>query len=131
MVNGLESVSTPFVAATEQGALQGLATFVAIDGKVYRLLGYTTAERFGRYQDAFERSHASFARLTDPRYLNVQPKRIQIVEVPREMPLPDFAQRYPSNVPLKSLAVLNNVNEQERIPAGTLAKRVVGGNLPQ
>jgi hypothetical protein len=41
-----------------------------------------------------------------------------------------FNQRHPLTVPLSTLAIINEVNQNGRLPAGTLAKRVVGGELP-
>jgi topoisomerase-4 subunit A len=40
----------------------------------------------------------------------------------------EFAQRYPSSIPIAELAIINQIeNQNERIPAGTLLKQVGGG----
>jgi hypothetical protein len=41
-----------------------------------------------------------------------------------------FNPRHPLTVPLSTLAIINEVDQNGRLPAGTLAKRVVGGELP-
>jgi hypothetical protein len=71
----------------------------------------------------------SFDRLTDRRYLEVEPKKLSIVSLPRAMSLREFAERYPSTVPLETLAIINEVAVDGMLEAGQ-AKRVVGGELP-
>jgi len=46
---------------------------VSYGGKIYQLVGCTPAARFSAYQKALDASIRSFSRLTDSRYLNVQP----------------------------------------------------------
>ena len=129
-IGGLTAYSAFFEAATEQGALRGLVSFVSYDGKLYRILGYTPAERFARYQDAFTATLRSFGRLTDPRYLDVQPRRIALVTPEREMALPEFARSYPSTVAAETIGLINGIAASQLFPRGELAKRVVGGRLP-
>jgi predicted Zn-dependent protease len=129
-IGGLPAYVGDFVAATEQGALRGQAAFVAYDGKVYRLLAYTPTTRFASYRDAFDDAIHSFAPLTDRRYLEVQPKRLNIVSLERDTTLGEFARAYPSTVEPATLALINGVGTNEPLPVG-LAKRVVGGRLPE
>jgi hypothetical protein len=46
------------------------------------------------------------------------------------MTLAQFNQRYPSQVSLETLGLLNGVDVGATVPSGTLVKRVVGGPLP-
>jgi predicted Zn-dependent protease len=126
--SGLDAASAPFMASTEQGTMAGVAAFAALEGKVYRLLGYAPSTRWDAYADTVDLCLSSFGPLRDRRYLDVEPRRIQIVEAPRTMTLDEFAARYPSPVPIKVLATINNA--RDRLPAGELVKRVVGGRLP-
>jgi predicted Zn-dependent protease len=128
-VNGLPAVTAAFEALTEQGTLRGVVSFVSYDGKIYRIMGYTPASRFATYQDEFEAAIRSFSRLTDRRYLDVQPKRLAVVNLRREMPLPEFAREYPSTVEVATLGIINGVSGNGMLPRGE-AKRVVGGRLP-
>jgi len=130
-IGGLPAYTAFFEAATEQGALRGEVSFVSYDGKIYRILGYTPADRFARYQDAFAATLHSFGRLTEPRYLNVQPKRIALVNPERQMALPEFARTYPSTVKIETIGLINGVAASQMFPRGELAKRVVGGRLPE
>ena len=129
-IGGLPAYTAFFEAATEQGVLRGEVSFVSYEGRIYRLLGYTPAERFARYQDAFAATLRSFGRLTDRRYLDVQPKRIALVNPERQMGLPEFARAYPSTVKVETIGLINGVAANQMFPRGELAKRVVGGRLP-
>jgi predicted Zn-dependent protease len=129
-IGGLPAYTAFFEAATEQGVLRGAVAFVSHDAKIYRILAYTPAQRFARYQDAFAATLRSFGRLTDPRYLDVQPKRIALVSPERQMALSEFARSYPSTVELATIGLINGIAANQMFPRGELAKRVVGGRLP-
>ena len=129
-IGGLPAYTAFFEAATEEGVLRGEVSFVSHDGKIYRILGYTPAARFSAYQNAFDAALGSFARLTDSRYLGVQPKRIDLVNLDRQMALPEFARAYPSTVELATIGLINGVGANQMLSGGELAKRVVGGRLP-
>ena len=126
-VHGYRGRWIQFTATTSQGDLRGLALFVEYDGNVYQILGYTPAARMGAYNSAFESSLSSFDRLTDPKALSVQPMRIKLVRLDRDMTLEKFASKYPSEIPIDRLALINGVAEGETIKKGTLVKRVVTG----
>jgi predicted Zn-dependent protease len=129
-VNGLPALWSYFAATTQRGGeLRGLVVFIAYGGRVYQILGYTTASRMATYDPVFRSALGSFDELRDPSALNVQPKRIEIVRLERPMALAEFARRYPSTVDLSVLALINGVEEDGTLPAG-LAKRVVGGRVP-
>jgi predicted Zn-dependent protease len=129
-IGGLPAYTAFFEAATEQGVLRGEVSFVSYDGKIYRILAYTPAARFSAYQNAFDAAIRSFSRLTDSRYLNVQPKRLELVNPDRQMGLPEFGRVYPSTVELGTIGLINGIGANQMFPRGELAKRVVGGLLP-
>jgi predicted Zn-dependent protease len=129
-INGLPAVANQFAAVTDQGQLRGIAAFLNHGGKVFQILGYTPASRYGQYDRDITAALNSFQRETDRRILSVQPKHLEVVPVQREMTLREFYQRYPSTVPISTIAIINEVDENGRLPAGTQAKRVVGGQLP-
>ncbi|MGH9458283.1 MAG: M48 family metalloprotease [Thermoanaerobaculia bacterium] len=117
---------------TQQGfAYRGVAGFVEHSGQVLQIVGYTPAPRFDRYANLLASSVASFERETNPRYLNVQPKRIEVVRVPRRMTIQEFARAYPSTVHLNTLAIANGaIREDFVFEAGDFGKRIVGGDVP-
>ncbi len=127
-INGLPAASGYFEAQTEQGALQGLVAFIQYGDLTYQLLGYTPAGKLEANDQAFRRAIGSFSELTDPARLAVEPYRVELVKVDRDMSMVEFNERYPSTIPVERLAVVNGLAAPpDRIPAGTTVKRVVGG----
>lgn len=129
-VRGFRSESTSFNALREGEDLAGLVLFVEDGDRVFRLLGYTLESRYQRYQDAMAGSLGSFERLRDRRYLNVEPKRIEVIRVPRRMVLSELDAAYPSTVDPRTLAIINHVEAGGLFEQGDLYKRVVGGEIP-
>ena len=127
-VNGVPAVASQFQAQTEQGVIQGLAAFFTYNGATYQVIGYAPAQRYGAYDAAFRQSLGSFAPVTDSRVLNVQPKKLNVVSLPQQMTLAEFAQRNPSTIPLAELAIVNQIEDPNKaLPAGTPVKQVTGG----
>lgn len=129
-LNGLDAVSGQFeVPRQQQGAadITGIATFIEHRDQVYRLLGYTSENRWRSYGSALNDAAASFDRVTDRRILDVEPARIDIVKIDRAMTLREFQQRYNKSADLQQLALINQLATNTQIPAGTAVKRVVGG----
>ncbi len=114
----------------EQRRIVGLAGHFNYGGSVLRLMSYTRDDKWSPYGRAMESSVGSFRRLTDRRYLDVEPARVEIVKVPRAMTLEEFDRRYPSSIEVSRLAIVNGLPEDARLEAGMRVKRVVGGELP-
>lgn len=110
---------------------QGIVGFVDHGEHVYQLLGYSVADVWDNYRKDVQPSLSSFGPLRDRKYLDVEPKRIEVIEVERSMTLDQLAQRHRSRVDTATLALINGVGEQATFEAGTLVKLVVGGALPQ
>ncbi len=125
-VNGLSGVSGSFTAETQQGMLQGKAVFVAYEGKVFEIVGYSTQEKWPSYDRMINSSMFSFAPLTDQSKLSVQPMRVEIVTTSRSMTLDQFATTFPSPINIQTLAIINQVTENAQIKSGTEVKRIVG-----
>ncbi|MFP3948429.1 MAG: M48 family metalloprotease [Gemmatimonadota bacterium] len=130
-INGLIAEWARFRADTEQGTLEGTMAFVEYGGQVYQLMGLSTAESIGQYRGAVEATLSSFDSLREPSLLDVEPRRMQIVELPRDMTLAEFDREYPSSIPLERIAVMNQVREGDVLQAGMLYKRVVGDGPPE
>ena len=127
-VNGIPAVASSFQAQTEQGVIQGLAAFFTYNGRTFQVLGYAPAQRFAAYADVFRSSLGTFAPVTDARILNVQPNTIDVVTLSQPMTLSQFAQRYPSTLPIAELALVNQVEDPNaQLAAGTQLKQVAGG----
>jgi predicted Zn-dependent protease len=126
-VGGLPAVSAAFAAATESGTLRGTALFVEHAGAVYRLLGYAPEARWPGVQAVAERALQSFARLTDPAALAVQPQRLDIVRLDQRTTIEELARKRPSPVPVATLALVNQVEPQTPLEPGRLVKWVTPG----
>jgi predicted Zn-dependent protease len=124
---GLPANARYFEAQTEQGQLGGLAAFFSHAGQTFGLLAYTAAKNVGAYAPAFQASLASFGPLTDPAALAVQPAKIELVKVPRDMTVAEFHAQFPSTAPIEVVALVNGVEKDGRLEAGRTAKRIVGG----
>jgi len=127
-VNGVPAVASLFQAQTEQGTIQGLAAFFTYNGTTYQVIGYAPAQRYEAYDQVFRSSIGSFKPVTDPRVLSVQPNKVHVVTLPQAMSLAQFAQRYPSAIPLAELAIVNQVEDPNaQLPSGALLKQIAGG----
>lgn len=119
-----------FAAATDGGGLKGEVMFVRHGAAVFRILAYSTEDRWDGYAAIAGRALSSFAPLTDTAILAVKPARIEMVVVPTDMSLADFNRAYPSVVPLEEVARLNRLSPDARVASGTRIKRVAGTPIP-
>jgi predicted Zn-dependent protease len=126
-INGLPALTGSFEAETDQAKLGGLATFLALAGRTYRILAYAPVQQRAGYESSFRSTTNSFARLTNPQALARQPQRLSIVRLERAMTLADFNRAYPSAIPIEELALINQLDgPQSVMPARFRAKRIVG-----
>jgi predicted Zn-dependent protease len=127
-VQGNPAVVGLFQAQTEQGVVEGIATWIDYGGRTYQLLGYTPGGRFRAHSGALREAIGSFRSLDDPQILAVQPSRLDVVRIDRAMTLEEFNRRYPSGIDIEELAIINQVDgPAARLPAGALVKRVTPG----
>lgn len=110
--------------------IRGTVGFKAHKGTVFRLICYTSADKLKQYNQPMHQSLPSFRNLTEPRFLNVQSKKIKIVKLPKSMTLEQFNRQNPSTIDLETLAVLNGVNLGTALPKGTMVKQIVGKDPP-
>jgi predicted Zn-dependent protease len=117
-----------FEAQTQEGVIAGLAAFVSQGGQTFGILGLSAPAALAANDAAFRGTIASFKPLTDPAALNVQPARVEIVKVPRQMTVAEFNAQFPSTIPVEQVAVMNGLDPKSgTFAAGQSAKRVVGG----
>ena len=120
-----------FNASAPDGSfLRGVVGFVKHRDVVFQLIAYAGQDDFSPYGNAMRRSLASFGELRDRRYLEVQPARVEIVELPRAMNFSEFTKRYPSSAKASAVAIINGVGEDQELEKGRIMKRIVGGELP-
>jgi predicted Zn-dependent protease len=125
--NGIAAVVAPFQAQSQQGAVAGYVAFFAHGGQTFQMLGYGPAQAFQGNEATFRRILSSFAPLTDPKVLNVQAPKIELVRLSKPTTFAQFARTQGGGLPADRLAVINQVLDvNATIPAGTTLKRVTG-----
>jgi predicted Zn-dependent protease len=131
-INGLPAASGYFQAQTDQGEVQGLVTFISYNGNTYGILGYTPAGKLTQYDQAIRQATGSFGTLRNQAALSVQPAKVELLKLNKEMTLEQFNQQYPSTIPIAELAIINELEGPSTvIPVGRTVKRVTGGRLPE
>lgn len=129
-ISGFSSTAAPFAALVESDTIRGRVMFVEHNGMVFQLLAYAPSARWAARQAAAEAALRSFAVLTDRAALDIQPQRLQIVQVDRASSIDELRRRRPSPLSAEQLALLNQVRVGEVLPAGRLVKWVSGPALP-
>lgn len=91
-------------------------------------MGYTPAGKLQGHDAALQRTFRSFSELTDPERLDVEPYKVELLKLDREIIVAEFNEKYPFTIPIERLAVVNGrADVPERIAAGTTVKRITGG----
>ncbi|MFQ5670486.1 MAG: M48 family metalloprotease [Acidobacteriota bacterium] len=126
-VHGLPAVSNRFTAGSGSKTVTGRIAFIAHNGRVFRVAGFVSSDKWPTYEAAITFSIASFQRLTDPNILDVEPRRIHLVELQSPTTLARYTHQHPSSIPMDQLVLINHLNPDDPLPAGRLIKRVVGG----
>ena len=122
-VNGSPAVSLVAQANTQQGAAGLLNYFIERDGRVYSFSGLTSASRVGAFADTFGQVVNRFERVTDRDVLNVQPTTLAVMTVDRAAPFSSFIPTSDlGTLTPEDLAILNQVEMNQTIPAGTKIK---------
>lgn len=123
--NGLASSQFRLVQ-DEQERFRGGVAFAELDDRVYQLVAYALPDDWSGYEGAAERAVRSLRRLRG-RYLDAEPRRLEMITLRRDMTLEAFARAHPSSVELDELARINQLDDPSaHISAGTRLKHVVG-----
>jgi predicted Zn-dependent protease len=123
-INGLPAATAEFRAQTEQGQLAGLVSYVQHGGQTLQVLAYTTAQLYQSKVNAFMGAVQSIGPLTDPSKINVQPARVRLVKIGKDMTIDAFNRENPSKIPFEYVAIINGVEPGALLKAGTLVKQV-------
>jgi predicted Zn-dependent protease len=129
-VNGIDAQFTDFDLQTQSGVLRGTVMYLQHGNAIYEIIGYATQAAWANHRANVDASLRSFARVTDRALLDVSPKRIEIVRLPRAMTVAQFIQQYPSTVDAAEVQLANQVADGEQLPSGRLMKRITGGRMP-
>jgi predicted Zn-dependent protease len=122
-VNGLPAFVLVGQLTTQQGPTGVWTAFIEMDGRVHQFVGMSAPAALGQHRSTFESVAFGFRPLNDERRLSVLPARMVVLRTDRPGQLSEFL---PSNLPagltVESLAIMNQVESGETIPAGRLLK---------
>lgn len=111
---------------TAQGEQQELGVYlyaVEYDGNIYRFLNYSSVDQYSSFESDFEETTTEFDRLTNQRILNINPVRLNVIQTNRRAPFSDFLPNsLPMDIQPEEIAILNQVQLDEMIEAGTTIK---------
>ena len=130
-VNGMPAIITLSVQQSQNqqtGATASnsvLSYFIDYGSTFYVFHGVSTDADFAAYAPTMEASMKTFARLTDASRINVKPKRVYVKKTPRTSTLASTLSYYgmPQDM-MEELALLNNMELTDQIPAGKYIKIV-------
>ena len=114
----------------QTGAVLRIQSFwIQYNGLIYNFHGLSAMADFQRFESIFDYTMTRFNVLTDPSKINREPDRIKIQTVRTNGTLANALTYYkmPANR-LEELAILNGIELNDQVPAGTLIKTVVNGN---
>jgi len=127
-INGNQAATSYFKAQTEQGAVEGVVSFISYGGHTYGIMGYTKEGGLQQYDRVFQETIRSFGPLQNQAALSVQPARLEVIRVDSPITLEEFNRQHPSSISIEELAIINELESPSAtIPAGRYVKRVVGG----
>jgi predicted Zn-dependent protease len=122
-VNGLNAIAMVADQKQEQGTLRTLSYVIQYNNLLYHLIGVSGSTDFPAYQNFFTNTMQNFRQLTDAAKLNKKPERVRIKTINQNTTFKQAMQGL--KVPekrMEELAVLNGMNLNDKIEAGTLIK---------
>ena len=137
-VNGLPAVALVSTVAqqpaqagqqqAEQPDLRILTYFIEYNGLIYIFHGLSSTADFNTYLRTFTNTMQNFDVLTDPAMINVTPDRLRIRKVNRVATLQTALNSLGvATSEMESIAILNNMQLTEQLPAGTWIKTIERG----
>ncbi len=123
-VNGNRAYRVEGAAQQQNGAVAFSATFIEYGGNVYQILGLTSTNGFSQYRNAFRSTANSFVRLTDSRYLNREPSRLEVTTARGGASLQSLlrGRTLPPGLTAEDVAIMNQLTLSQAIPSGQPVK---------
>ena len=111
-------------AAQQNGTLGFSATFIEYGGNIYQILGITAQQSLNQYLREFRSTADSFERLTESRYLNRQPSRLEVTTLRSPTSIQSLlrGRTLPSGLTEEEVAIMNQVQLGETLRAGQQVK---------
>jgi predicted Zn-dependent protease len=124
-VHGLPASWSRFEHEEEAKKLQGTVAFVEHEDGIFQVLALSEAASWSEQREDLEDAIGSFAHLDDPKALNARASRVRLIRLEEDMTVEQFAEEFPSDAPIETVAMINHVQPGGMLKKGQLAKRVV------
>lgn len=125
-VNGLQAERVVARLISGQDELQAMSYFIAKGGTIYALHGLTGQNVFSQYSARFAKTFGGFKNLDDQSKINVKPERLVVENVTKSGSLRAILRQFGTpDSELENLAVLNGMQLEDTVSAGTLIKTLV------
>jgi predicted Zn-dependent protease len=112
-----------------QPTIKTVSYYIQYGNLIYHFLGLSTEADFRTYSNLMLRTMQGFISLSDPDKLSRQPDRLKIETLSRGMTLQEALAAYRQDRQrFEELAVLNGMELNQRLEAGTLIKTVVNNS---
>ncbi len=123
-IGGNPATRVEGTAQQQSGVVGFTATFIEYSGNVYQILGLAPQQTFNTHAGALRQTADSFRRLTDSRFLNRQPTRLDVVNTTGTTTLQQMLQgrALPEGLNPERMAIMNQVQLNESLPRGTALK---------
>jgi len=122
-INGFPTLTLLAEQVSTNQSITILSYLIQKEDNIYMFLGLSNTGDFSSYKSTLSRPMTSFKRLTDPKRLNVKPKRIRVRKVPRSMTLSQAFNYF--KVPEEQhaeLAIVNGLELNQQIKKGVSLK---------
>jgi predicted Zn-dependent protease len=107
----------------DQSDLRILLTYIRYNSFIYTFTALSTVKNFPSYDRRFQDLAGSFRRLTDPKYLNRQPRRIRFVKANGRQPLKEIFQSTGMKEDIwPKMAIMNGFELEQAPPRGQRIK---------
>ncbi len=127
-INGNPALLGFYQVQSASGSLAALAAWIDFRGNLYQLLALAPAQQYSSFSRELEATVRSFDELRDRRALEVQPDRVDLYRTREGETLESVAARFGGErFGARELMVLNRVDPDRRLAAGTLLKVVRPG----
>lgn len=127
-VNDLPAYEVRYVTAVEGlGEVDVTDVFISYRDRVYDVTGLAQRRRFGDYADVFARSQRSFRSYPESEARTIRPDRIRTLNMRGTMTLAGYLEGRQLPVPETTIALINGMELEDRVEAGTLFKEVRAG----
>jgi len=100
-------------------------TRIERDSYLERLDGMVFGDAGGQEEDMEETDGSSALADGDPDSLSAHTSRIRLIRLQEDMTVEQFAQEFPSDAPIETVAMINHVQPGGMLKKGQLAKRIV------